>query len=79
MIEVCVGTSCYVLEAQSILDKVCELTNCEPNSTTKNGKFSVVVGRCLGKCEHSPNVIINHKVYNNVTLEQVEELVGGLK
>jgi len=78
IIEVCVGTSCYVNEANDILDKVCELTKCKPNSTSKDKEFSVVIGRCLGKCELAPNVIINHKTYNKVTIEKVAELVKGV-
>ncbi|XMB86636.1 NAD(P)H-dependent oxidoreductase subunit E [Mycoplasmatota bacterium WC44] len=79
IIEVCVGTSCYVNEANTILDKVCEITNCQPNSTSRNKKYSVIIGRCLGKCELAPNVIINHKMYNNVTVDKVARLVQEIK
>ncbi|QVK21416.1 NAD(P)H-dependent oxidoreductase subunit E [Mycoplasmatota bacterium] len=78
IIEVCVGTTCYVQEANDILKKVCEITKCEPNSTSRNKEFSVVIGRCLGKCELAPNVIINHKTHNKVTIDKVTELLKGI-
>ena len=78
IIEVCIGTSCYVNEANAILDKVCEITKCKPNGTTKDKKYSVIIGRCLGKCELAPSIIINHKSYAAVTMDQVIKLVEEL-
>jgi NADH-quinone oxidoreductase subunit E len=78
IIEVCVGTSCYVNEANAILDKVCEITKCKPNGTSKDGKYSVIIGRCLGRCELAPNVIINHKWHTKVDEAKVIELVEAL-
>ncbi len=78
IIEVCIGTSCYVNEANAILDKVCEMTKCKPNGTTKDKKYSVIIGRCLGKCELAPSIIINHKSHTAVTMEQVVKLVEEL-
>ncbi len=78
LIEVCVGTSCYVNEANSILDKVCEITKCKPGETSKDGKYTVIIGRCLGRCELAPNVIINHKWHTKVDEAKVVELVEAL-
>ena len=78
IIEVCIGTSCYVNEANAILDKVCEITKCKPNATTKDKKYSVIIGRCLGKCELAPSIIINHKSHVAVTMDQVIKLVEEL-
>lgn len=78
IIEVCVGTSCYVQESESLLDKVCEMTNCKPNGTSKDGKYSIIVGRCLGMCDQAPNMIVNHKVYNRLTMDKVIEVIGKL-
>lgn len=78
IIEVCIGTSCYVNEANDILDKVCEITKCKPNGTTKSKKYSVIIGRCLGKCELAPTVIINHKTYTKTTVDAVAKLVEAL-
>ena len=42
VISVCLGTACYVNGAQTILDLLCEMTECEVNSTSANGLFSIV-------------------------------------
>jgi len=78
LIEVCIGTSCYVNEANAILDRVCEITKCKPNATTKDKKYSVIIGRCLGKCELAPTILINHKAYTKVSMDQVVKLVEEL-
>jgi|GEM_PF-3861597 len=79
IVEVCVGTSCYVNEAMEILNYASELTNCKPNSTSKDKKFSLIIGRCLGMCEFGPNVIINHKTHMGVNKVQLKKLIEGLK
>lgn len=78
VIEVCVGTSCYVQNSESLLDKACELTNCKPNGTSPDGKYSIIIGRCLGMCEKAPNMIVNHKVYNHLTMDKMIEVIKEL-
>ena len=41
VINVCLGTACYVKGSQAILDQVCELTHTAVNKTSEDGLFSV--------------------------------------
>ncbi len=63
VVNVCMGTACYVNNAQALLDKVLELTKSPVNGTSKDGLFSVDATRCLGACGLAPVAIIDDKVY----------------
>ena len=65
VINVCMGTACYVIGAQALLDDVLALTNSPLNGTSDDSLFSVDATRCLGACGLAPVAIINGQVYGN--------------
>lgn len=75
VINVCMGTACYVKNAQSLLDFICELTQCEVNKTSADGLFSIDATRCLGACGLAPVYILDDKVYGNATDNKDVELI----
>ena len=50
IIQVCMGTSCYVKGGQAILDALRKELNLLPEHVTPDGLFSLEVVRCLGAC-----------------------------
>ena len=62
IISVCLGTACYVNGAQTILDLLCEMTECEVNSTSEDGLFSIDATRCVGACGLAPVVSVDGTV-----------------
>ena len=67
VINVCLGTACYVKGSQAILDQVCELTHTAVNKTSEDGLFSVDATRCLGACGLAPIIIVDGQVHGNLT------------
>ncbi len=67
VINVCMGTACYVKGSQDLLDLVCTLTGCEVNKTSRDGLFSLDATRCIGACGLAPVAVIDDKVYGNAT------------
>ena len=66
IINICLGTACYVKGAQDLLDEVLRLTNCKVNKTSEDGLFSVDATRCLGACGLAPVVVIDGEVHGNL-------------
>jgi len=82
VINVCMGTACYVRGAQKLMDKITQITNCLPNQTTVDHKFSVDATRCLGACGLAPIVVVDGKVFgkcseNNDLENHLKALVAG--
>ncbi len=76
VVNVCMGTACYVRGAQKILDKICELTSCKVNETSENGMFSIDATRCLGACGLAPAVVLDGRVYGNVEEDEAIKLIN---
>ena len=79
VINVCLGTACYVKGSQSLIDKVIELTGASINSTSTNGLFSLDATRCLGACGLAPVCVIDGKVLGNCTIEDIEKEILAIQ
>lgn len=75
VINICIGTACYVKGAQALLDRVLELTHAKVNGTSHDGLFSVDATRCLGACGLAPVAIIDGKVYGDAEKSGLVEKV----
>ena len=65
VINVCLGTACYVRGSQLLLDRVKILTNAPVNGTSKDNMFSLDASRCLGACGLAPVAVLDEQVYGN--------------
>lgn len=79
VINVCLGTACYVKGSQVLIDKVIELTNAQINSTSEDGMFSLDATRCLGACGLAPVCVIDGKVLGNCTVERLAQEIAAIK
>lgn len=67
VINVCLGTACYVKGSADILAKFEQLLGIKLNETTKDGLFSLTAARCVGCCGLAPVIMVNDKVYPTMT------------
>lgn len=74
-VSVCLGTACHVKGAENIYQRIKELLNIEEGETTPEGQFSITPARCVGMCALAPVLQVGKKVYGNVTLNQVEDIL----
>ena len=75
-INICTGTACFVKGAGNILDEFKRYLKIEDGETTKDEKFSLGSLRCVGACSLAPVVMVNDKVYGNVTTQMVPEIIN---
>lgn len=71
VINVCMGTACYVKGAQAILDAVAEKTGAQVNRTSEDGLFSLDATRCLGACGLAPVAVVDGEVHGNLSDKQM--------
>lgn len=74
-IRVCLGTACYVRGGKKIIEKLREVLGIEVGGTTKDGKFSLEVMRCIGACGLAPAMTINGKVYKQVNPDKIRSIL----
>jgi len=76
VILVCDNVSCWLTGHPDILRKL-ELTlGIGLGETTGDGRFTLLPSPCLGACERSPAIMIDHDLHGNLTPEIVGELLN---
>jgi NADH-quinone oxidoreductase E subunit len=75
IINVCMGTACYVKGATEIADRVKEELSIDFGETSKDGIFSLEMSRCLGTCGLAPVVMINDEVHGKLKPDQIPALL----
>lgn len=76
VIQVCLGTSCYVKGGQRILDALNKDFGLESGGTTPDGKFSLETVRCIGCCGLSPVLAIKEDVHRKVKPSQLKDILS---
>lgn len=75
-ISVCLGTACYVKGAARVLDKIKEELKIEIGETTPDNLFTLHDARCLGSCGLAPVVLVDDKVYGEVTPQKIGKILN---
>lgn len=76
-IDVCLGTACFVLGANEILEKILSKLGVRVGEITKDGKWIVTSCRCLGCCGLAPAITINGEVYGKVKPSDIDKILDS--
>ena len=77
LIRMCKSAPCHVKGAKAVLRAFEEALGVACGQTTADGKFTLETCECLGICDISPAVMINDKVFGNLTPESVPGLLAN--
>ncbi len=75
IIRVCLGTACYVRGGKRIVEHLKDRLGVELGGTTKDGKFTFEIARCIGACGLAPAMMIDDTVYKQVTVNKLERIL----
>ena len=76
-IDVCLGTACFVLGANDVMEKILNKLGVRVGEMTKDGKWIVTSCRCLGCCGLAPAITINGEVYGKMKVEDVDRIIDS--
>lgn len=75
-IKVCDGTACHVRGSMPVLNAIKARLNIKDGQlTTDDGLFSLETVSCLGACGLAPVVVINEKVYPQMTSDAMKIVI----
>ena len=78
-IKVCDGTACHVRGSMPVLNAIKNKLDLKDGSmTTEDGLFSLETVSCLGACGLAPVVVINDKVYPQMTSDAISIVLDTL-
>ncbi|MGA2034415.1 MAG: NADH-quinone oxidoreductase subunit NuoE [Thermoguttaceae bacterium] len=75
LINVCLGTACYVKGADSVARRFMSELGITLGETSKDGVFTLEQARCLGTCGLAPVVMVGEDVHGQVTPDQVPAIL----
>ncbi|MFA4945273.1 MAG: NAD(P)H-dependent oxidoreductase subunit E [Lentisphaeria bacterium] len=76
VINVCLGTPCYVKGARGLLAALRRELGIDLGGTTPDRRFSLGCQRCVGACVLAPILIIDQKVHSYVTPKKLAAILA---
>jgi NADH:ubiquinone oxidoreductase subunit E len=78
-VGVCMGTACYVKNAQLVLDKLVSELGIPVGATTEDDLFTLEATRCLGCCGLAPVMMVGETVYGKVDPKDIPDIVNSYR
>jgi len=78
-INLCKSLPCRIKNMEDILVNLKDELNIGPGETTEDGKFSINLVNCIGACDVAPAMLINGKLYGNLTSSKINQILKELK
>jgi len=79
LVQVCTNISCNLCGAEDVLNAFLRYTDTELGETSADGNFTVIEAECLAGCGFPTCVQINSEYYENLTAQDVPDLLEALK
>jgi len=71
VIKVCNCLPCEMKQASAVVEGIRREIGIGPGQTTTDGKFTLELVGCIGACDQAPAMLINDKLYGNLTAEGI--------
>ncbi|HET9680338.1 MAG TPA: NADH-quinone oxidoreductase subunit NuoE [Gammaproteobacteria bacterium] len=79
-ISICTNISCMLRGADDIVSHVENKLGIKTGESTEDGRvYLKCEEECLAACKGAPMMMVNHKYYENLTPEKVDEILGELE
>lgn len=79
LIQLCTNVSCMILGVERLVDFLKTKYGIQPNGTTQDGRFSLVIMECIGACGTAPAMLVDTDFYENLTEQKIEEILSKYK
>ena len=78
-VAICTNVACMLRGADDLVDHVEKKLGVELGESTADGKvFLKREEECIAACCGAPAMMVNHKYYENLTAEMVDDILDGL-
>ncbi len=75
----CRTLSCALRGAEHLEHYLCEKLGIEIGETTEDGKITLMEAECLASCGTAPAILVDDKLYENVSKSMIDEIIENLK
>jgi len=75
VINVCMGTACYVKGSERLIERFSDVLEIEENETTPDMLFTLKSVRCIGCCGLAPAAMIGDDVYGKLSTKDIPGII----
>lgn len=79
VIHVCDSVICWACGYETVMKYLLRKLDVEPGGTTPDGMFTVLPAACLGYCDRAPAMLINGRVYGELTTGKIDRILQRLR
>lgn len=79
LVSVCTSISCYLMDADDVLESVEQTSEVAHGESSPDGMFSVEHVECIGACGGAPAVQVNYELVEGLTPSSAQQLVEWLR
>ena len=79
IIQLCTNISCMILGAEKLVDFLGTRYGVQPNGTSEDGRFSLVIMECIGACGTAPAMLVNTDFHENLSEKNIVEILEEYK
>ncbi len=78
VIKVCDSTVCWLEGHQRVIDHISSRLGVPLGGTSADGLFTLLPVCCIGYCDRAPAMVINKRVFGNLTPEKIDRVLVQL-
>src|SRR5687768_6749287 len=75
VILVCDSISCWVMGYDNLRDEIMKRLGIKYGQTTPDERFTLLPNCCLGTCDKAPALMIGPDLYQNVRIDQLDDIL----
>ncbi len=75
LIQLCTNVACMIMGGERLVDVLKGKYGLEPNLTSPDNRFSLVIMECIGACDRAPAMLVDTSFYGNLTEESIIEIL----
>lgn len=79
VIRLCNSLPCHLNKSEEMLEVIERELGIKAGGTSSDKKFTLETVACLGLCDKAPAIMINDKIYENLTEETAKKIIVELK
>jgi NADH-quinone oxidoreductase subunit E len=79
IILMCDSVVCWIMGYEDLLAHLESALGIGLGETTDDGRFTLLPVACLGACDHAPALMIDEKLYTDLTPEALDEIIARYK
>lgn len=78
LLQVCRSLACAICGSNRLTDHLRQRLGIDVGQTTQDGRFTLVELECLGACGGAPALMVNDVLFEDLTVERIDQILDGL-